>query len=244
MDVHDPDKAVGLVLDEWGTWWDVEPGTNPGFLYQQNTVRDAMVAAIHFDSFHRHADRLVMANIAQTVNVLQAMLLTDPESGALVKTPTFHVFAMNAGHHDASALHTHLVSDSAHDLEGAQLPTLTASASSKDGKALISVANLELDGDKEIVLDLRGGQLEDVVALVLGGDSMAAFNAPGHPDAVAPRPLQVQQRADGQLVLHLPAHSFATVSGTLVGAAAEARQATGSAAAVDSSSPGKPCLNC
>ena len=244
MDVHDPDKAVGLVLDEWGTWWDVEPGTNPGFLYQQNTVRDAMVAAIHFDSFHRHADRLVMANIAQTVNVLQAMLLTDPESGALVKTPTFHVFAMNAGHHDASALLTHVVSDSVHDLEGAQLPTLTASASSKDGKALISVTNLELDGEKEIVLDLRGGQLEDVVALVLGGDSMAAFNAPEHPEAVAPRPLEVKERADGQLVLRLPAHSFATVSGTLVGASPQAAQATRSAAVAGSSSPEKPCLNC
>ena len=244
MDVYDPEKAVGLVLDEWGTWWDVEPGTNPGFLYQQNTVRDALVAAIHFDSFHRHADRLVMANIAQTVNVLQAMLLTDPETGALVKTPTFHVFAMNAGHHDASALHTHLVSDSAHDLEGAHLPTLTASASSKDGKVLISVANLELDGEKEIVLDLRGGQLEDVVALVLGGDHMAAFNAPEHLEAVAPRPLQVKERGDGQLVLRLPAHSFATVSGTRVGSAPEATQATGSAAAVGSSSAGKPCLNC
>ena len=94
MDHYDPHKKVGLVFDEWGTWWNVEPGTNPGFLYQQNTVRDALVASIHFDGFHRHADRLIMANIAQTVNVLQAMILTDPESGALVLTPTYHVFAI------------------------------------------------------------------------------------------------------------------------------------------------------
>ena len=85
------------MLDEWGTWWDVEPGTNPGFLYQQNTLRDALVASVHFDVFHAAAERLVMANIAQTVNVLQAMILTDPDSGALVLTPTYHVFAMNTG---------------------------------------------------------------------------------------------------------------------------------------------------
>src|SRR5690625_3996449 len=102
MDRYDPHRKVGLVFDEWGTWWNVEPGTNPGFLYQQNTVRDALVASIHFDGFHRHADRLLMANIAQTVNVLQAMILTDPDSGALVLTPTYHVFAMNAGHQDAA----------------------------------------------------------------------------------------------------------------------------------------------
>src|SRR5699024_11814447 len=80
MDRYDPHRKVGLVFDEWGTWWNVEPGTNPGFLYQQNTVRDALVASIHFDGLHRHADRLLMANIAQTVNVLQAMILTDPET--------------------------------------------------------------------------------------------------------------------------------------------------------------------
>ena len=101
MDRHDPHRKVGLVVDEWGTWWNVEPGTNPGFLYQQNTLRDALVATLHLDAFHAHADRVVMANIAQTVNVLQAMILTDPDTGALVLTPTYHVFAMNTGHHDA-----------------------------------------------------------------------------------------------------------------------------------------------
>ncbi len=104
MDRWDPQRKVGLVVDEWGTWWDVEPGTNPGFLYQQNTLRDALVAAVHLDTFHRHAARVVMANIAQTVNVLQAMILTDPETGALVLTPSYHVFAMNRAHHDAASL--------------------------------------------------------------------------------------------------------------------------------------------
>ena len=81
MDTYDPQRLVGLVLDEWGTWWDVEPGTNPGFLYQQNTLRDALVASVHFDVFHAAAERLVMANIAQTVNVLQAMMLDRPRLG-------------------------------------------------------------------------------------------------------------------------------------------------------------------
>ncbi len=108
------------MLDEWGTWWDVEQGTNPGFLYQQNALRDALVASLHFDVFHRHAERLVMANIAQTVNVLQAMLLTD-DTG-LVLTPTYHVFEMNKGHHDATAVPVHVVDRQApYALDGKQL---------------------------------------------------------------------------------------------------------------------------
>ena len=106
MDSYDPERRVGLVVDEWGTWYDVEPGTNPGFLYQQNTLRDALVAGLHFNIFHRHAAAVVMANIAQTVNVLQAVILTDGEQ--MMLTPTYHVFEMNKGHHDAAGLPVHL----------------------------------------------------------------------------------------------------------------------------------------
>lgn len=106
MDCYDPRRRMGLVCDEWGTWWRVEDGTNPRFLYQQNALRDALVASLHFDIFHQHADRLVMDNIAQTVNVLQAMVLTDGDR--LLKTPTFHVFEMNKGHHDAMLLPLHI----------------------------------------------------------------------------------------------------------------------------------------
>ena len=96
MDEKDPEKKVGMVVDEWGTWYDVEPGTNPGFLYQQNTLRDAIVAGLNFHIFQEHADRVSMANIAQTVNVLQAMILTD--GGRMVLTPTYHVFEMYKVH--------------------------------------------------------------------------------------------------------------------------------------------------
>src|SRR5690606_18873803 len=92
MDKYDPKKRIGMIIDEWGTWVDPEPGTNPVFLYQQNTIRDALVACIHFNIYHKHADRVQMANIAQSVNVLQAMILTEGEK--MILTPTYHVFDM------------------------------------------------------------------------------------------------------------------------------------------------------
>ncbi len=102
MDRYDPTRRVGLVVDEWGAWYDPEPGTNPGFHYQQNTLRDALVAALHFHIFHRHAGRVTMANIAQTVNVLQAMILTD--GAKMIVTPTYRVFEMYRVHQGATAL--------------------------------------------------------------------------------------------------------------------------------------------
>ncbi|UYO97584.1 alpha-N-arabinofuranosidase [Microbacterium sp. M28] len=212
MDRHDPRRRVGLVLDEWGTWWDVEPGTNPGFLYQQNTLRDALVASVHFDAFHRHADRLVMANIAQTVNVLQAMLLTDPDTGALVKTPTFHVFAMNTGHHDAQALAAHVVDADTRASDGRDLPLLSASASTKDGAALVSLSNLDAEQARTVVLDLRGADVAGFSARVLTAASTAEHNTPQNPDAVAPAAHDGIRRHERGLEVDLPAHSYVTVS--------------------------------
>ena len=212
MDRHDPRRRVGLVLDEWGTWWDVEPGTNPGFLYQQNTLRDALVASVHFDAFHRHADRLVMANIAQTVNVLQAMLLTDPDTGALVKTPTFHVFAMNTGHHDAQALAAHVVDADTRASDGRDLPLLSASASTKDGAALVSLSNLDAEQPRTVVLDLRGADVAGFSARVLTAASTAEHNTPQNPDAVAPAAHDGIRRHERGLEVDLPAHSYVTVS--------------------------------
>jgi alpha-N-arabinofuranosidase len=214
MDSYDPQRLVGLVLDEWGTWWDVEPGTNPGFLYQQNTLRDALVASVHLDVFHAAAERLVMANIAQTVNVLQAMILTDPDSGALVLTPTYHVFAMNAGHQDAARLDAHLLApDLVRQVAEETVPTVSVSASTKDGAVLVSASNLDLAEPVELTLDLRGGRLADVTGLVLTADRVDTFNDADRLDAVAPRPLDVV--ADGGLVrVTIPPHAFVTVRGT------------------------------
>ena len=102
MNRFDPEHRVGLIVDEWGSWYDVEPGTNPGFLYQQNTMRDALITAVNLDIFNAHSDRVVMANLAKTVNVLQAVVLT--EGDAMVLTPTYHVFDLYKNHHDATLL--------------------------------------------------------------------------------------------------------------------------------------------
>jgi alpha-N-arabinofuranosidase len=215
MDRYDPAKRVGLVVDEWGTWWNVEPGTNPGFLYQQNTLRDALVASVHFDAFHRHADRVVMANIAQTVNVLQAMLLTDPESGALVKTPSFHVFAMNTPHHDADSLAVHLRDVPSREVDGGALELVSASASVKGDTALVSLSNLDADGERTVVLDLRGREVTGHTATVLTASATSAHNTPDAPDAVAPVALESVRTHERGLEVTLPAHSYATVSLTL-----------------------------
>ena len=102
MDKSDPEKRIGLAVDEWGTWYDVEPGTEPGFLYQQNTLRDAVVAALNFHIFHKHAARVTMTNIAQTVNVLQAMILTSKEK--MLRTPTYWVYEMFKVHQGGTSL--------------------------------------------------------------------------------------------------------------------------------------------
>ena len=162
MDKYDPEHKVGLIVDEWGTWYDVEPGTNPGFLYQQNTMRDAMVAAINFNIFNSHADRVVMANIAQTVNVLQAMILTDGDQ--MIKTPTYHVFDLYKAHQDATLVPVTVACDYVGGLE-----QVTASASVKDGVLTITAANIAADKAEKVVLDIAGMNVQNVTARILTG---------------------------------------------------------------------------
>ncbi len=214
MDAYDPDRAVGLVLDEWGTWFDVAPGTNPGFLYQQNTLRDALVASVHFDAFHRHADRLVLANLAQTVNVLQAVLLTD--GARLIRTPTYHVFAMNQGHQDAQSLPVALRDPApVRSVGERELTTLSLSASRRDGRLLISLSNLDTEAGVQVELDLRGVTgLGEPDAQLLTAAELAAHNSAGQPDAVTPRAFDGATLAGTALRVALPPHSFATVSCT------------------------------
>lgn len=209
MDVYDPDRTLGLICDEWGTWWEVEPGTNPGFLFQQNTIRDALVAGLHFDIFHAHAERLAMANIAQTVNVLQAMILTD-DSGALVLTPTYHVFEMNKAHQDASRLGVHLIEKPEPIQVGDdQLDPVSVSASVRDGVALMSMTNLSLTDDLALTVDLRGRDVRRSTARILTADQPQAYNT-AEVAAVAPveHPTEL---TDGRLRIELPRHTFATV---------------------------------
>lgn len=214
MDAYDPYRRIGLICDEWGTWWDVEPGTNPGFLYQQNTLRDALVAGLHFDIFHAHAARLQMANIAQTINVLQAMILTD-DDGGMVLTPTYHVFEMNKGHQDADRLDVHLIDrPAALSAANDQLDPVSISASTRGSTALISATNLALDSVATVTFDLRGRQVTSARGRVLTASTPQTHNTGDTPDAVAPAELDVALDG-GTLTVELPQHSFATVELTL-----------------------------
>jgi alpha-N-arabinofuranosidase len=216
MDYHDPLRKVALVVDEWGTWWEPTAGTNPAFLSQQNTIRDALVAAIHFAAFHRHADRVRMANIAQIVNVLQAPIQIDPATSALILTPTYHIFAMTTAHQDAATLQTHVTNEPTMQVEGADIPTLVTSATARGNTALVSLANLDIETDLPVFLDLRGRDVTSHQADVLTGPSINACNTTADPHQVRPVVLDGVQRCRQVMSLTLPAHSFVTVSLDLV----------------------------
>lgn len=154
MDRYDPHNRVGLCVDEWGNWHDVEPGTNPGFLYQQNTLRDALVASVNLDLFNKYCRRVKMANIAQTVNVLQAMILTKDEK--MVKTPSYYVFKMYKVHHDATMLPTEVDCEKYENGRNA-IPAVSASASrSDDGKIHLTISNINPNKALNISCELRG----------------------------------------------------------------------------------------
>ncbi|WP_336630906.1 MULTISPECIES: alpha-N-arabinofuranosidase [unclassified Microbacterium] len=199
MDRHDPARRVGLFVDEWGTWYDVEPGTNPGFLYQQNTVRDAVVAALNLNVFHRHAARVRMTNIAQMVNVLQAMLLTD--GPRLIKTPTYHVFHLYVHHQDATFVPT----------SGELPPHTDLTLSRRDGVFTASVVNYGLDREVEIDLELPGAVTDVREARLLTADTPRAHNDADHPDRVAPVPFDGVVVDGARVRIVLPPHSVATV---------------------------------
>lgn len=143
MDEFDPQKKIGLIVDEWGCWYNVEPGTNPGFLFQQNTIRDALVAGITLNIFNKHSDRVKMANLAQIVNVLQSVILT--EGTAMILTPTYHIFDMYQFHHDAMLVESFIESEEIGQEEEFLVPNLTESVSlSEDGFMHVTVTNASL----------------------------------------------------------------------------------------------------
>ena len=202
MDQYDAAKQVGLIVDEWGTWYDVEPGTNPGFLYQQNTLRDALAAAINLNIFNQHCDRVKMANIAQTVNVLQAMILTDNEKIRL--TPTYHVFEMYKIHQGATLIPVELCSPE-YRLGGASLPMLHASAS-RDAENLIHLSLVNLDPNTTVQVSVTPG-FDHVTGRVLTANEMNAKNAFDSPSAVRPSPFNDFTKINNALSLRLPSKS-------------------------------------
>ena len=179
MDQYDPDKKVGMIVDEWGTWYDVEPGTNPGFLYQQNTMRDALVAGINLNLFNKHSDRVKMANIAQMVNVLQSMILTEGEK--MVKTPTYHVFDLYQVHQENDLLASSLETEQVGLEDEYMVPNLTESVSvDANGVLHITMTNVDLEKAYLVEAVLLGKEAGEIKAEIVTGhmQDKNTFEAP------------------------------------------------------------------
>lgn len=198
MDLYDPEERVGLIVDEWGSWLAVEPGTNPGFLYQQNTIRDAMVASLTLNIFHKHAGRVQMANIAQMVNVLQSMILTEGEK--MIKTPTYYVFDLYKNHMDATRL----------DAIGETKETTSYTVSKQDQMVTASFCNYHLTEADEVELDL-----DCVVGTVWGealiGETMDAHNNFENPEQIVKQAFDGVKVMDGKIFVTLPPKSVVSV---------------------------------
>ena len=181
MDQYDPNKTIGLIVDEWGNWFDVEKGTNPGFLYQQNTMRDALVAGINLNIFNKHCERVKMANIAQMINVLQSVILTEGEK--MVLTPTYYAFYLYRNHQDATLIDSYLQTNQI-GTEKYQVPNLHESVSiSKDGHLNITINNLSITESYEVQMIFTDWKAEDVKGTILTG-KMNAYNTFEEPDNV------------------------------------------------------------
>ena len=203
MDKYDPEKRVSLIIDEWGTWFDVEPGTNPGFLYQQNTMRDAVSAAISLHIFNQHSDRVRMANLAQTVNVLQAVILT--EGAQLVQTPTYHVFEMLKVHQDAMLLDM-AFDQGVYEYEGESVPQISATASADaDGKIHISFSNADPKNSAQFQCVLEGMEnCGNISGRILAAETMNAHNSFEMPSRVVPTAFDGYKAEKNSLTVELP----------------------------------------
>lgn len=209
MDRHDPERKVGMIVDEWGTWCDPDPGTNPGFLYQQNTIRDALVAALTLHIFHRHCARVTMANIAQTINVLQAMVLTDKEK--MILTPSYHVFEMFRVHQGAEMLPVE-TRGGGYTESNRTLPAVDASASrGKNGRIHLSLVNLHPDDEAEISIAPPEGAAA-VSGRLLTAPATDSHNTFEQPETVAPVDWAPGEAKDGRVALKLPPRSVAVLA--------------------------------
>ncbi len=210
MDKYDPKKEIGLIVDEWGTWFTVEPGTNPGFLYQQNTMRDALVAGINLNIFNKHSDRVRMANIAQIVNVLQSVILTEGEK--MIKTPTYHVFNMYKYHQDAMLVDSHIDTETIGVEEEYQVPNLTESVSvDENGVLHITVTNLSLTEDYEIDTTILEKNISEVKGEILT-EEMHAMNTFEEPETVRTKEFTDVKITDKGLAFTIPACSVLHLS--------------------------------
>ena len=205
MDKYDPEKKIGLIVDEWGAWYDVEPGTNPGFLYQQNTLRDALIAGINLNIFNNHCDRVQMANIAQLVNVLQAVILTEGDK--MLLTPTYHVFDMYKVHQDAELLSLDFENiDYTYGDE--KIPQVSISSSQdKEGKIHISICNLNPSQGVDVDFEIRGTTVKKIAGQVLTAQEMNAMNTFEESDRVKIEVFKDAKLENNHAVCKIPSKS-------------------------------------
>lgn len=210
MDKYDPEKKVGMIIDEWGIWTDVEPGTNPGFLYQQNTLRDAIIAGVNLNLFYKYADRIKMANIAQMVNVLQAMILTEGDQ--LILTPTYHVFNMYQVHQDSERIDLQYTSPKY--TMGAQSIDKISAAASKDylNRVHLTICNLSHNESESFSCNIEGFAPADIQGKVLTASALNTHNTFEQPEQIVPVALDVSFAKDGTLTFELPAASVAAIT--------------------------------
>jgi alpha-N-arabinofuranosidase len=209
MDKYDPEKKVAMVVDEWGAWYAPLRGTNPGFLVQQNSLRDAILASLNLNIFARHADRVRMANIAQMINVLQAMIITN--KGKMVLTPTYQVFKMYLPFQDA--IFVPVTFDAGTYTHGdIRLPRLDAiAAKDASGKLWLEITNLDPEESVEIEAELAGIQVKSAAGEMLTAPEVDSVNSFGAPNAVAPKPVAVKAQG-GRLALKLEPKSVTVVA--------------------------------
>lgn len=211
MDRYDPEKRVALVVDEWGVWYEVEPGTNPSFLYQQNSLRDALVAGLTLNIFNQHSDRVRMANLAQTINVLQSLILTEGEK--MVVTPTYHVFDLYKVHQDAVLLPIHLKCGD-YTFGEKKIPTLSVSASRNEAGVIhITVCNMDPKNEANLMIELRGGDIpQEIEGMVLTAPEINAHNTFSDPLKVKPAALKKVKITKDKIEAVLPSKSVSLLT--------------------------------
>jgi alpha-N-arabinofuranosidase len=211
MDKYDPEKKIDLVVDEWGGWYDVEKNSNPGFLYQQNTMRDAVLAGATLNIFNNHADRVRMANLAQCVNVLQAVILTD--KAKMILTPTYHVMKMYSVHQEARLIPVTFDSPM-YTYNGQSLPAVSISASTdKSGLVHISLVNVDSEKENKIEIDLKELGIKVASATILTSSKVQDYNSFENPNKIQPKNFTGYTIKQGKLQITIPPFSIAVLEG-------------------------------